>query len=101
MDVLASAGKRWHLKILDVSSEEYRRLYGTVDLAKYQFGVRTLLEGLIGHGILRPGHTDRLMAAVASHTEVPAYQEEILKRLFAEDRIRNVEAIVRSQLSCP
>lgn len=96
LELLAKEGRQWRVKKLD--KESYDRLYGAVDLSSIPFGTRTLLEGLIGHGILKPGDAGRLMNAIQGYSASPKYHEKMLESLYGEERIRNIEAIVRSGL---
>jgi hypothetical protein len=67
------------------------------DLSTFPFSTRTLVEGLIGHGIVYPGDVSALLKAVQGTSVVLAFHDRVLTALFAEERIRNVTSIVRSK----
>lgn len=54
------------------------------------------MEGLIAHGILKPGDLPGLLQALYRHAVVPAFQDRLLESLYNEERIRNIEALIRS-----
>ena len=96
MDLLATRNPKWDIQKLDKVS--YEKLYGVPDLSKIRFPTRTLIEGLIAHGILKPGDVPGLLQALSLHAIVEAFQDRILESLYNEERIRNVQAVVRGEL---
>jgi RNA-dependent RNA polymerase len=74
-------------------------MYGLPDLSAVRFSTRTLIEGLIAHGKLRPGDVNTLLHALRENAVVQAFQDRILESLYSEERIRNVSAIVRGEWS--
>jgi len=77
------------------------RMYRLPDLSKIRFRTRTLIEGLIGLGTLKPGEVPELMRALQQHAIAPAFQERLLESLFMlkEDRIKDVNRVVAGQLN--
>jgi hypothetical protein len=95
--LLAERVPRWELENPDSASQ--RRMYDPPDLSRVRFRIRTLIEGLIGLGTLKPGDVPELLVALRQHAMVPAFQERLLESLFMlkEDRIRNVRRLVAGQ----
>lgn len=97
MDLLVRGEPRWEIRKLD--ADNYAKLYGLPDLSAVRFSTRTLIEGLIAHGKLRPGDVTLLLHALRENAVVQAFQDRILESLYSEERIRNVSAIVRGESS--
>ncbi|GFZ50894.1 hypothetical protein JCM24511_08652 [Saitozyma sp. JCM 24511] len=95
MDLLVRGEPRWDIRKLD--ADNYAKLYGLPDLSAVRFSTRTLIEGLIAHGKLRPGDVTLLLHALRENAVVQAFQDRILESLYSEERIRNVSAIVRGK----
>jgi hypothetical protein len=74
------------------------RMEGYAPLA---FGVAWLVEGLISHGIILPFEASVLVRALEASCPTRAggrgVQERILGSMFNEERIKDVEAYVRSK----
>ena len=62
------------------------------------FAPRCLIEGLIAHGILRPGDVQALVAILNETSKSLAAKCRVLESLYNEERIRNVQKCVLSQL---
>ncbi|ORY35716.1 RNA dependent RNA polymerase-domain-containing protein [Naematelia encephala] len=92
MDLLSHKKHRWSTRKL--TSAEYLAMYGTPDLSKVLFSSRTLIEGLIGHGILKPGDVPQLLAVLPRSTE---FADRILESLYNEERVREVEKVIRAK----
>lgn len=97
INLIAHRTPRWELEIPDAASQ--RRMYDPPDLSGVRFRTRTLIEGLIGLGTLKPGDVPELLVALRQHAVAPAFQERLLESLFMlkEDRIRNVRKLVAGQ----
>lgn len=67
------------------------------DLRRLDFDSRALVEGLIGHGIIRPVDVADLLKALDEFAKALPFRQRLLTNLFAEERIRNVRAIVQSE----
>ena len=95
MDLLAQNRPLWDIQKLDAAG--FQRHYGTPKLDDVRFSTRTLIEGLIAFGILRPGDVPTLLPALAEHAVAPAFQDRLLESLYNEERIRNVRALISSE----
>ncbi len=95
MDLLRHGKPIWDIQKLDAQS--YQKLYGAPKLDDVRFSTRTLIEGLIAHGILKPGDLPGLFQALKTHAPVPAFQDRILESLYKEEMIRNVQGVVRGE----
>lgn len=95
MDLLALRPPDWAVHRLD--TQGYKRLYDAPNLDGVRFGTRALIEGLLAHGILKPADSPALLRALGQHAIVPAFQERLLESLYNEERIHNVELIVRGK----
>ena len=95
MDLLSTRDPHWHIQKLD--GESYEKLYGAPDLRDVRFSSRTLIEGLIAHGILKPGEVPALLQALRNHAVVSAFQDRVLESLYNEERIRNIQSLVRGE----
>jgi RNA-dependent RNA polymerase len=100
IDLIARVRPHW--KKEDVTPAMLHQMYSLPDLSKIRFRTRTLIEGLIGLGTLKPGEVPELMRALQQHAIAPAFQERLLESLFMlkEDRIRDVNKVVAGQLYC-
>lgn len=98
-DLISSTNVRW--QILKLDKMGYRDMYEIPeeDLAALPFSSRILVEGLISHGILKPGDIPLLMQTLSHVARTPHFKDKILESLFNEERIRKVDALVRSE-SC-
>lgn len=92
--LLASGAPRFDIRYLD--TEAYNRVYGMPDryLSGVNFAMRTLIEGLIAHGILRPGDTPPLLDELRKHAVADNFKCRILESLYNEERIKNVRKII-------
>lgn len=93
--LLAKGAPRWDIRQLD--SEAYDRMYSMPDLSGIDFAPRSLIEGLIAHGILRPGDTAILVEELKRHAVADTFKCRILESLYNEERIKNIRAIVPGQ----
>ncbi|WWD19157.1 hypothetical protein CI109_103615 [Kwoniella shandongensis] len=93
MDLIdANSRLRWRTEFLD--GEGIKSIYSPPDLSGVRFSSRTLIEGLIAHGILRPADTGALVGALQKVAIVSAFQDRILESLYSEERIRDVNALI-------
>ncbi|KAL1413347.1 hypothetical protein Q8F55_001106 [Vanrija albida] len=69
------------------------------DLSRVDFTTRTLVEGLLGHGILLPSDTAALLGALRKATPAQPFWHRILESLFIEERIRDPAAAVQGRAS--
>lgn len=69
------------------------------DLSGLDFSSRALVEGLIGHGIIRPIDVDELLSALDQYAKALPFRQRLLTNLFSEERIRNVTAVILSELA--
>ena len=99
MDLLSTRDPQWHIQKLD--GQSYEELYGAPDLGDVRFSTRTLIEGLIAHGILKPGEVSTLLQTLKIHAVVVAFQDRILESLYNEERIRNIQSLVRGESRHP
>lgn len=99
INLMARAPPRWEFVKLDGTQQA--QMFNPPDLSNVRFRTRTLIEGLIALGILKPGDVPDLLKALRRHAVAPAFQERLLEDLFKlkEDRIRNVERMVAGQLT--
>jgi len=96
MDLLG-LNQRLRLKVLN--GDSYSQLYGVPDMRQIPFATRSLIEGLIAHGILQPGQVVEIWAALQLHATVPAFQHRLLESLYQEERVRNPTRLIAGQ-SC-
>lgn len=98
-DLIASRNVRW--RIIKLSGMGYKDMFDmpAEELGKLPFPTRTLIEGLISHGILIPGDVPLLLQTLDLVTRDPVFKEKILESLFNEERIRKVDAIVKGELT--
>ncbi|TYJ52353.1 hypothetical protein B9479_007047 [Cryptococcus floricola] len=94
MDLMStsSANARWSVRIL--GDHEFQQLYTPPDLSRLPFSTRTLLEGLIGYGVLRPVDTPDMIETLRKASPATPFQDRILEALFNQDRIRDVKALI-------
>jgi RNA-dependent RNA polymerase len=90
--LLAVGAPRFDIRQLD--TEAYERMYSMPDLSGIDFAPRSLIEGLIAHGILRPGDTAILVEELKRHAVADAFKCRILESLYNVERIRNIRKIV-------
>jgi RNA-dependent RNA polymerase len=90
--LLAKGAPRWDIRKLD--AEAYHHMYGMPDLTGVPFAIRTLIEGLVAHGILRPGDTAVLWEELKRNAVADTFKCRILESLYNEERIRDVKKIV-------
>lgn len=98
VNLIAPRPPRWELENPDAVKQ--RKMYDPPDLSKVRFRTRTLIEGLIGLGTLKPGDVPELLVALRQHAVVPAFQERLLESLFMlkEDRVRDVTKLIAGKL---
>lgn len=96
MNLVAQGNRRWAIEKLDMKA--FTRLYRLPDLSGIPFAPRTLIEGLIAHGILRPGDTPALVEELRRHAVVVSFQCRILESLYNEEKIRDIRKIIPGQL---
>lgn len=65
------------------------------DLRGLDFASRALVEGLIGHGIIRPIDVADLLRALDEFAKALPFRQRLLTNLFAEERVRNVHSLVK------
>ncbi|KAK8854698.1 hypothetical protein IAR55_003437 [Kwoniella newhampshirensis] len=93
MDLISSSSSiRWRTEMLNGQGIE--RIYSPPDLSRIRFSTRTLIEGLIAHGILRPADTRPLLKVLQRTAIVTVFQDRILESLYSEERIRDVNALI-------
>jgi RNA-dependent RNA polymerase len=95
MDLVARGTPQWNT--VQMGPTENKRWYIPPDISNVDFSARVLIEGLIGHGIIKPGDINPLLASLATHAIVPAFRDRILESMYNEDRIRNIPNLVRSE----
>jgi len=95
MNLLARGDSHWSVRKLEPA--ENARMHDPPDMSKVDFSARVLIEGLIAHGIVRPGDVKVLLDSLAIHAVVPAFRDRILESLYNVERVRNVAAIVRGE----
>ena len=95
LELLSDRRPTWTIRRLDEITRQ--SMYGLPDLSGIRFSTRTLVEGLIAHGILRPGDVRACAQALQQNAIVPAFQDRILESFYNEERIRNVAGLVQSE----
>jgi len=95
MDLLG-VNQRLRLKVLD--GESYNHLYGVPDMRQIPFATRSLIEGLIAHGILQPGQVVETWRALQHNATVPAFQHRLLESLYQEERVRTPTRLIAGEL---
>ncbi|WWC90607.1 uncharacterized protein L201_005543 [Kwoniella dendrophila CBS 6074] len=89
---------RWRVEKLD--PQAIKQLYDPPNLSQIRFSARTLLEGLMAHGILRPVDMRPLLIALQQVAIVPAFQDKILESMYShQERIRDVAVVVKKTAS--
>ncbi|WVQ95053.1 hypothetical protein IAU59_002145 [Kwoniella sp. CBS 9459] len=99
LDLMSHIKQNAKWDVVKVDKENYQDLYGAPDLSRIRFSARTLIEGLIAHGIVRPGDTGALLAALQKNAVSPIFQDRILETLYNQERIRNVAVVVQKTAS--
>lgn len=101
MTLLApSRAPKW--EVVNLDGAHFSKMYRTPRaIQEVRFPTRTLIEGLVAHGILRPGDIPDLMVALQRVAPVPAFQDRILESFFRDERIRDVQRMVRCQYLVP
>ena len=94
---LLSPQKRDHERTSRLDPTRFERSYRCPDMSSIRFSTRCLIEGLIAHGILRPGDVPILQSALNMHAVAPAFQDRLLESLYNFERIRNVGYIIQSK----
>jgi hypothetical protein len=97
MNLMSNSGKQWRIQKL--SSGEFYKQYGSVALDSIDFSARTLIEGLIAHGIVKPGDLNLLTKSLAKHAVAPIFRDRLLENLYNEERIQNIELCIASKLA--
>lgn len=93
MTLLSTARPKWD--VINLNGQGFAEMYGMPEEIKnVRFQTRTLIEGLVAHGILRPGDIPQLLISLRRHAVVPAFQDRILENLFKEERIRDVQSLI-------
>lgn len=92
---LTSERARWTVRVL--TGEDFKRVYTPPDLSEIPFSSRTLLEGLIGHGIMAPGDTAELIAMLQKVSSSTAFHDRILEALFSQQKIRDIKHLIPSK----
>ncbi|ORX38450.1 RNA dependent RNA polymerase-domain-containing protein [Kockovaella imperatae] len=92
---LMSPQKRSHERTDRLDPTTFNQSYHCPDMSNIRFSTRCLIEGLIAHGILKPGDVPSLRAALKTHATVPAFQDRLLECLYNFERIKNVGFIVQ------
>lgn len=77
-----------------VEDDEDETLWAVPDLSDMNFQRRTLVEGLLGNGIVRPSDLPALLEALKQDAPAEAFSLRVLESLFTEDRIREPKAAV-------
>lgn len=95
LDLLAADRPRWNIRKLDVG--QYGQLYGVPNLRDVPFATRTLMEGLIAHGIIKPGDIPSLRQALRRHAADDAGANRVLESFYNEERIRDIARLVASR----
>ena len=94
---LMSPSTRDNWKVSRLDPTGFERIYRCPDMSQIRFSTRCLIEGLIAHGILRPGDIPELSRALQTHAVVPAFQDRLLETLYNFERIKNVSFIIASE----
>lgn len=89
---LLSQNKREWTRTRQLESE-----WKVPDLSRLDFASRALVEGLIGHGIVRPIDVANLLNALDEFAKALPFRQRLLTNLFAEERIRNVHTVVQGE----
>lgn len=101
LDILApqtGGKKKWYTQKLD--ARIYKELYDPKDMSLVAFAPRTLIEGLIAHGILRPGDVPVLVATLAEQCKTDIQAKcRVLESLYNQERIRDIRKLVQGELS--
>ncbi|WVQ80184.1 hypothetical protein IAT38_002289 [Cryptococcus sp. DSM 104549] len=92
--LMANIPKRSYHVVYVLSGAEYKQQYTLPDLSRVPFSTRTLIEGLVSHGILKPVDVVELVSSLKRVAVVPAFQDRILEALYNQERIRDVKALV-------
>jgi RNA-dependent RNA polymerase len=92
---LLAPGKAPKSEVVNLDGEGFGKMYGMPkEIKAVRFETRTLIEGLVAHGILRPGDIPALLNSLSRHAVVPAFQDRILESFFKEERIKDVQRLV-------
>nr|XP_019011562.1 RNA-dependent RNA polymerase 1 [Kwoniella pini CBS 10737]OCF50343.1 RNA-dependent RNA polymerase 1 [Kwoniella pini CBS 10737] len=100
MNIMANTGNstRWSVDILSKDASD--SIYGQPNLDDIRFSARTLMEGLIAHGLVRPIDLKPLWTALHEVAVVPAFQDRVLESMYSwQERIRDVTVVVRKTAS--
>jgi RNA-dependent RNA polymerase len=95
LDIMSTSGQTRYF-VEKLSSTRYDEQYGEPELKALQFAPRCLIEGLIAHGILRPGDVHTLILTLNAETKNIGAKCRVLESLYNEERIRDVQRCVRS-----
>ncbi|WRT68501.1 uncharacterized protein IL334_005477 [Kwoniella shivajii] len=96
LDLMANMRETTKWRVTKLDDQTFRQLYEPPDLSNIRFSARTLIEGLVAHGIIRPADIPALLSTLEEVAVVPTFQERILERMYNQQhRIRNVPIVVR------
>ncbi|WVR09516.1 hypothetical protein IAU60_006584 [Kwoniella sp. DSM 27419] len=87
-------------QVIKMDAAAFKHTYDPPDLSNIRFSARTLVEGLIAHGIIRPVDVEPLFAALKENAVIEAFQDRILEDMYSMDRIRDVAVVVRQTAKC-
>ncbi|WVF67576.1 hypothetical protein IAT40_002334 [Kwoniella sp. CBS 6097] len=99
LDLMSNISQAARWEVVKVDNAKYQQLYGVPILSQIRFSARTLIEGLIAHGIVRPVDIGPLLTALQKHAVAPIFQDRILEALYNQERIRNVAVVVQKTAS--
>ncbi|OCF31540.1 RNA-dependent RNA polymerase 1 [Kwoniella heveanensis BCC8398] len=99
LDLISNISQAARWEVVKVDNAKFQELYGVPNLSQIRFSERTLIEGLIAHGILRPADIAPLLVALQQHAVAPIFQDRILETLYNQERIRNVAVVVQKTAS--
>ncbi|WVN86300.1 uncharacterized protein L203_101463 [Cryptococcus depauperatus CBS 7841] len=94
MSLMSSTSERTRWTVRALTGEEFKRIYTPPELSKLPFSTHTLIEGLIGHGIVRPEDIVDLITVLEKVSSSTTFHDRILETLFSHERIRDVRVIV-------
>ncbi|WVQ72940.1 hypothetical protein IAR50_002502 [Cryptococcus sp. DSM 104548] len=63
-------------------------------MSKLPFSTRTMLEGLVGLGVLQPADTSEMIAMLRKASPATPFHDRILEALFSQEMVRDVKRLL-------
>lgn len=98
LNILSTSKKRKYF-VEKLTPESYDKQYGEPEMSRIAFAPRCLIEGLMAHGILRPGDVPALVETLNQQASHIGTKCRILESLYNEERIRDVRKCVGGKLA--